>query len=121
MLAAGPLDLEFNGPRAESNPDERERILQSVYGGKIEEFKAQSPWTLAESNASKLKSGITIRICIGEDDFTLPANRKFSTHLTQLGVPHTFLIRPKVSHDTLDLLKAIGDENWKFYRSLFTK
>lgn len=121
MLAAGPLDIEFDGPRAASNPNERDRILQSVFGGKIEEFKAQSPWTLAEKNASKLKHGVSIRICIGEKDFTLPANRKFSFHLTQLGVPHSLAVPPKVGHDTLALLRALGEENWKFYRSLFVK
>lgn len=119
MLGAGPLDLEFDGPRAASNPNERERILQSVFGGKKEEFKAQSPWSLAEKNASKLKSGLSIRICIGESDFTLPANRKFSTHLTQLGVPHSLVTPPKVGHDTLNLLNALGEANWQFYRSLF--
>lgn len=118
MLAAGPLDPDFDGPRAESNPHERERILQSVFGGKMEEFRAQSPWTLAEQNASKLKSGLSIRICIGADDFTLSANRKFSNHLKKLGVPHMFVSEAKVSHDTLALLDAMGDENWNFYRSL---
>lgn len=119
MLGAGPLDLEFDGPRAASNPNERERILQSVFGGSMKEFKAQSPWTLAEKNASKLKSGISIRICIGENDFTLPANRKFSSHLTKLGANHALVTPPKVGHDTLALLNALGEANWQFYRGLF--
>jgi polyhydroxybutyrate depolymerase len=116
MLASGPLDLEFKGPRAEANPSERDRILQSVYGGKMETFKAQSPWILAEQNASKLKSEKMIRICIGAEDFTLPANRKFSAHLTKLGVPHDFVTKPQVGHDTIALLTALGEDNWKFYR-----
>jgi enterochelin esterase-like enzyme len=116
MLAGGPLDLEFKGPRAEANPGERDRILQSVFGGKMETFKAQSPWTLAEQNASELKTGTTIRICIGEEDFTLPANREFTAQLTKLGVPHAFVTKPKVGHDTIALLTALGEDNWKFYR-----
>ncbi len=116
MLAGGPLDLELKGPRAMANPLGREQILNSVFGGEIENFKAQSPWNLAKQNASKLKSGITIRVCIGEEDFTLPANRDFSAHLTKLGVPHTFVTKPKVSHDTIALLSALGEDNWKFYR-----
>lgn len=121
MLAAGPLDLEFNGPRAQSNRDERERILQSVFGGKMEEFRAQSPWNLAEKNASKLKSGVSIRISVGEKDFTFPANREFSSHLIQLGITHAFVTPPKISHDTMALLKSMGEENWNFYRNLFAK
>ena len=116
MLAGGPLDLELKGPRAMANPVGREQILNTVFGGEIENFKAQSPWMLANQNASTLKSGITIRVCIGEEDFTLPANRDFSAHLTKLGVPHTFVTKPKVSHDTIALLSALGEDNWKFYR-----
>jgi enterochelin esterase-like enzyme len=118
MLAGGPLDLEFKGPRAEANPTERDRILQSVFGGKMETFRAQSPWRIAESNASKLKNGSNIRICIGEEDFTLPANREFAAHLTKLGISHAFITKPKVGHDTIALLTALGEDNWKFYRQI---
>ena len=121
MLAGGPLDLELKGPRAMANPVGREQILNSVFGGEIENFKAQSPWTLAQQNASKLKSGITIRVCIGEEDFTLPANREFSAHLTKLGVPHDFVTKPKVGHDTIALLTALEEDNWKFYRQIFNE
>lgn len=121
MLAGGPLDLDFKGPRAEANPALRDRILESVYGGKMENFKAQSPWTIAESNASKFKKGSNIRICIGEEDFTLPANREFSAHLKKLGIPHLMVVKPKVGHDTIALLTALGEENWKFYHDCLSK
>lgn len=120
MLAGGPLDLDFAGPRATENPTERNQILQTVFGGDMENFKAQSPWTWAEKNAASLKTGTSIRICIGEADFTLPANRAFSAHLTNLGIPHQFMVKPKVGHDTLRLLGALGEDNWRFYRDVFT-
>lgn len=118
MLAGGPLDLEFRGPRAEANPVERTRILESVYGGQMSVFKKQSPWTIAETNSDKLRKCILIRMCIGESDFTLPANREFSAHLKQLSIPHTLKIVPNVGHDTLALLRTLGDENWRFYRAV---
>ncbi|HRJ26634.1 MAG TPA: alpha/beta hydrolase-fold protein [Fimbriimonadaceae bacterium] len=117
MLAAGPLDLEFKGPKTEQNPKLRENILHSVFGGSLEKYQAQSPWKLAETNAPQLRSGPKIRICIGERDFTLPANRTFSEHLTSLKIPHEFTTRPGVGHDTLALLRALGEDNWKFYQS----
>lgn len=120
MLAGGPLDIDFKGPRAEANPRERDEILKSVFGGKIESFKFQSPWMIAESNASELKKGSKIRICIGEEDFTLPANREFSSHLKKLGVPHSMLLVPNVGHDTIALLTALGEQNWAFYRDCFS-
>lgn len=116
ILAGGPLDLEFQGPRAAANPRGRDQILQTVYGGDMAVFKAQSPWVLAERNAKSLKGGPTLRICIGEDDFTFNANKAFSDHLSKLGIKHSFLSRAKIGHDTLGLLNALGDENWKFYR-----
>ena len=119
VLAGGPLDLEFKGPRATGNPAERERILQSVYGGDMEYFKAQSPWMLADANASKLKERLKIRIAIGEEDFTLPANRALSARLKKGGIPHQFTTVPKVGHDTLALLKGLGDANGEFYQGVF--
>ncbi|MFM9874115.1 MAG: alpha/beta hydrolase [Fimbriimonadaceae bacterium] len=119
MLAGGPLDLEFQGPRAASNPAERARILQSVYGGDLEVFKAQSPWMIAATNRAKLTSGIAIRICIGEGDFTLSGNRAFSEHLKDLEIPHQFVTKPDVDHDTIKLLTTLGEDNWKFYRENF--
>jgi hypothetical protein len=51
-LAGGPLDLDLKGPRATANPEERERILTTVFGGDLDYFRAQSPWVLAEQNAA---------------------------------------------------------------------
>ncbi len=116
ILAGGPLDLEFKGPRAVGNPAERERILKSVYGGELSVFKEQSPWKIAEAQSAKLKKGLQVRICIGEDDFTLAGNREFSKHLNLLGIPHRFMTRPAVGHDTIALLTALGEDNWKFYQ-----
>lgn len=51
ILAGGPLDLDFAGPRATANPAEHDRILKEVYGGDMDCFKSQSPWMLAQQNA----------------------------------------------------------------------
>lgn len=71
ILAAGPFDLEFKGPRAVANPEERERILQAVYGGDLENYKAQSPWVLAEQNAAAVRGNTRVRFAVGERDSTL--------------------------------------------------
>ncbi len=36
ILAGGPLDLDFAGPRATGNPTERERILKGTFGGDLD-------------------------------------------------------------------------------------
>ena len=120
ILAGGPLDLEFKGPRATANPQERERILRSTFGGDLDYFKAQSPWVLAEQNAAAIRSKTHIRMATGQRDFTLNLNRQLSEHLKELGIPHAFTLVPGVGHDTLALLNALGESNWEFYRAAFS-
>jgi enterochelin esterase-like enzyme len=119
ILAGGPLDLEFNGPRAAANPKEREQIMQAVFGGDMAYFRAQSPWLLAEQNAAAARNGTLVRMATGERDSTLGLNRKLSEHLHGLGVPHTFTVPPGVDHNPIALLNALGEPNWAFYRAVF--
>ena len=116
MLAAGPLDLEFMGPRARANPAERTLIFRHVYGGDIEYYRDESPWILAERHAGSLRENTRLRIVVGERDFTLPMNRAFHEHLVALGIPHDFIILPGIEHRTMPLLAALGDDGWGFYR-----
>ena len=119
MLAGGPLDLQFQGPRAMARPEERARILQTVYGGDLEYFKAQSPWVLAEQNAAAVRGKTRLRQVIGDRDATLALNRAFDAHLTQVGSPHAFIVLPAVAHNPRAVLDAMGEGNWEFYRAVF--
>jgi S-formylglutathione hydrolase FrmB len=116
MLAAGPLDLDFRGPRALANPAERDMIFRNVYGGDIEYYRAESPWMLAESHAASLRMGTRLRIVVGERDFTLPMNRAFHEHLTALQIPHNMVVLPDIGHHPMQLLTALANDGWEFYR-----
>jgi acetyl esterase/lipase len=59
---------------------------------------------------------LKLRLLIGDRDFTLAANRQFSAHLTRLGVPHDYVELNGVAHDTMAILNALGEANWRFYR-----
>ncbi|MEI7809833.1 MAG: alpha/beta hydrolase-fold protein [Verrucomicrobiota bacterium] len=117
MLAGGPLDLDFSGPRATGNPAERERILQSVYGGDLQYLKAQSPWVVAEQMAAQVRDPARVRVVVGDRDFTAALNRNFHDYLTKLGIVHEFTTLPGLGHDTMKLFKALGEKNWDFYRT----
>lgn len=119
ILSGGPLDLNFKGPRATGNPAERERILRDTWGGDMSYYRAQSPLTVAEQNVASVRGKVVIRQAVGDCDFTLELNRAFSEHLAKLKIPHTFTALPGVKHDTLAVLKALGDANWTFYRTIF--
>jgi dienelactone hydrolase len=119
VLAGGPLDLDFAGPRATENPVERERILKETWGGDMAYYRAQSPLTVAEQNAALVRGKVAIRQVVGDLDNTLKLNRAFSDHLGKLEIPHTFANLPGVTHDTMALFNALGDANWGFYRAAF--
>ena len=119
ILAGGPLDLQLQGPRASANPGERAQILKTIYGDDITYFREQSPRLISERGAAQLQHGLRVRQVVGERDFTLALNRDFHAHLTALGIPHTFIVLPRVSHDTMEVLDALGPDNWEFYRAAF--
>ena len=114
ILAAGPLDLEFEGPRATGNPL-RDRILRDVCDGDMAYFKANHPWTVAESQAEVLrKSGTIIRQAVGSRDSSLHLSRRFHEHLKALFIPHEFHIVEGAEHNALALMAGLA--NSEFYR-----
>jgi CubicO group peptidase (beta-lactamase class C family)/enterochelin esterase-like enzyme len=116
ILGGGPLQPDFTeAPRA--GPRNRDRILQSVFGGDLACFRGQSPWHIAETNAAALRSGLRIRQIIGDRDETLAMNRDFHAHLERLGIPHDYREVPGVGHQPNALLRALGDDDWAFYRT----
>ncbi len=118
IFAGGPFDQELRGPRIRGNPAEREQLLQSVYGGDLKIFQAQSPQRLAEQNAPALRDGrLRIRMATGGRDSTLELNRQLSEQLKRLNIPHTFAALPGVEHNPRALLAALGESGWEFYRS----
>jgi len=123
MLAAGPLDLEFDGPRAISNPAERAQILRDVYGNDMDYFRAVNPFTIAEQYAATIRGtprALTrFRQLIGDRDFTLPANEAFRLHVDGLRIAHEYTLVPGIGHDAIALLNALGDANFAFYRAVF--
>jgi enterochelin esterase-like enzyme len=114
ILAAGPLDLEFEGPRATGNPL-RDQILKDVCDGDMAYFKATHPWTIAELQSEVLRQpGTIIRQAVGSKDFSFYLSRRFHEHLESLKIPHEFHIVEDVGHDTPALLAKLN--NAEFYR-----
>ena len=123
MFAAGPLDLDFNGPRATGNPAERAQILRDVYSDDMTYYVAQNPFTVAAQYAAAIRGTpralMHFRQVVGSLDFTLPANEEFRAHVTRLAIVQEYTLVPNVGHDTMALLEALGDRNFAFYRAVF--
>jgi S-formylglutathione hydrolase FrmB len=117
ILAGGPLGLDFTGPRASANPAERERILNDTFGGDLAYYRAQHPITIAQQQADAVRGNMRVRIAVGLRDNSGPLNRAYSDHLRQLRIEHEFVKVPDVDHDSIALLKGMGEENWAFYHA----
>ena len=114
ILAAGPLDPEFEGPRATGNPL-RDQILEDVCDGDMDYFKATHPWTVAASRAEVLrKPGTIIRQAVGSKDFSFYLSRRFHEHLDALKIPHEFHVVKDAGHQAPALMAGLT--NGQFYR-----
>jgi S-formylglutathione hydrolase FrmB len=118
MLGAGPLQAEFTrGSVAPNNRELQAHVFANVFGADQDYFRIESPRGLAAANAACLRTGSRIRVAVGDNDFSLAANRDFSTFLTTLAVPHDFIIVPRVGHSAMGLFEALG---FGFHRSVLS-
>ncbi len=108
--------MDFAGPRAIADPAMRERVLKTTFGGDLDYYRSQNPNTVVQQQADAVRGKVRVRMAVGSTDNTAPLNRAYSEKLTSLNIAHTFNLVPGVGHNALALLKALGEENWKFYR-----
>jgi len=116
MMGAGPLQLDF----LEDNPllvpiEQRREIFATVYGSDMDYFEAQSPWRLAEMNATSLPPDLAIRQIVGQRDAMLPHNRLLHQRLVELGIAHEYTELEGIGHNAMDVLNALGAANFEFY------
>ena len=74
---------------------------------------------LAEEHAAALTAGSLVRMVCGEEDETFANNRDFHAYLKDLRIPHDWIVLPGVGHDPFQVLTALGDRHWAFYRAAF--
>jgi len=116
MLGAGPLQLDFLEDRPGLQPlGMRQQLLDDVYGGDMDYFRAQSPWMQAKLSRGKLPKDFKIRMVIGAEDSSRDNNRALSEHLLSLGIKHEYIEVPGVQHEPIGTLS--GSRNAAFYRA----
>lgn len=119
IVGAGPMQEELvQTPRA--GRQRAAEVLKQTFGGDQAYFRSVSPRTLASTNAKALAANSLIRVVIGDKDETFENNRLFHEHLQALNIPHAWTILPGVAHDPMAVLRALGNDNWTFYRSAFS-
>lgn len=91
-------------------------IFASVFDRKADTFTAAHPVTLAEKNASVLKTGTFIRQVAGP---LRQPNEVLHEKLTFLGIPHDYDYISDVPHSPKVIYHRLGDAYWAFYRKAF--
>jgi enterochelin esterase-like enzyme len=118
MMGAGPMQ-EFLTTAPRASKAQAEELLRDVYGGSQAGFQAVSPRRYARENAARLAGRSRLRLVIGDRDETFGNNQDFHAYLEGLGIPHDWIVLPGVGHDPLQVLTALGDRHWAFYRAAF--
>jgi len=90
-------------------------LFQRLYGGNVEYFKANDPWSLAEKNADAVRGRTAIRIVVGGKDGLQVPNRKYHELLDRLKIEHEFHVIEDAGHNHGPLYDGLGDKNWAFY------
>lgn len=119
MLGAGPLQLDFldDGPRVPLPT--RIEIFNSVFGGDMDYFEAQSPLRIAETFAEHLPPNMPIRQAIGVLDELYENNLAFHQHLAGLQIPHQYFEVPNVGHNPLPVMDNLFVNDPDFYHRVF--
>lgn len=97
---------------------DRIRADDRRYGSK-EYFDRNSPWTLVEENADRIRGKLAIRMVCGDKDGLYPLNVEFKDKLKKLGIPVDWVSIPDVAHDTKGLYRRVGVESLKFMEANF--
>lgn len=117
MVGAGPMQEDLlDAPRAGRR--RAVEVLERVYGGDPAYFLAVSPRTLVAARAKEIAEKTKVRLVIGGDDNTLPANEAFHELLTKLEIPHEWTVVPGVGHDPMRMREAMGESDWAWYRAV---
>jgi S-formylglutathione hydrolase FrmB len=116
VLAPGPLSPAFDGERATHNPALRDQILRDVYGGDLAAFAAQSPLRLVETLPPDGVRAVSWWLAVGQRDFTAAETRSLALGLGRAGATVAFREVPDLGHQPAQLLDALGDGLWAWYR-----
>lgn len=120
-LAGALLDADSMPSEARWGRQTRRNSFREVFGGDIEYFNTNSPWTLIERQAELIRGRTAVRIVVGENDMTLKLNRKFHELLEKLDIPHEFNVIPSIGHNHHGIYsnEEHRRRSWRFYSRAF--
>ena len=102
--------------KAEEFAEEHSRAYREAFGADKHYFEKNSPWTLAEENASKVRGRVRFRVVIGELDPLYRGNRDFYRLLKDERIDAELLPVKDATHHYESLYKGLGDRAFRFYQ-----
>ena len=102
---------------AERFAEEHSRAYREAFGADRRYFEKNSPWTLAEEDASKVRDRAKFRVIAGTLDPLHGGNQDFARLLEKRGISVEFLSVKDAAHNPYDpLYKGLGDRAFRFYK-----
>lgn len=115
-LAHAPIRPDSGWPKVE-------RVWQlGPFAGNVDYFAENDPFQLVEKNADTIRAGTHTRLIVGDADNpnTVARTRELHEKMTALGLPCQLLVVPEVRHSYMNLYAELGDDEFRFYESLFS-
>jgi len=85
-----------------------------MFNGDPEVFRAQHAWTLARTNAPKIRGRIAISMFVGNRDPGLENNRHMHTVLDEMKIPHDYREFDGIAHNLKLLADQVQEGNFAF-------
>ena len=104
LIDPSPANIQQTGP------------MFGVFSKDNERRVAEHPQTLARKNVDQIRNKTNIRIGCGSLDSLLPRNQDLHELLTQLGVPHEYVVVPDVAHNSQLYYQKLGTKVFEFHR-----
>ncbi|KAJ6007614.1 hypothetical protein N7540_011590 [Penicillium herquei] len=83
-------------------------------------FGSSAPWSLAREHAARLVGKTRVRLLAGSETPTAKANMELMCQiLRELGIMNEMRQVPDAPHEYTDILEAIGEEGFAFWRDAF--
>jgi endo-1,4-beta-xylanase len=99
----------------ESFSTRRQERYEQIFGGKPQNFQANSPYELARKNANEIRQNLQIRMVVGSEDQTLSFNKKMRSLLDELEIPYEWELVEGVGHRIFRYYEEVGVKGLQFH------
>lgn len=90
-------------------------ILNAVWGGEAERFRADDPMRLLRANADRIRGRQAIRVFCGDRDSLLPQSAALHDLLDELGIAHDYEVVPGAVHSYDSKLERLGAQHFGWF------